>query len=97
MSDQANNRLAEDNDFNFEQRICLRDSCDADIPAITSIYAYHVLQGTASFEIEPPCSVVISLRRGELLRRGYPYLVAEDSSGVVGYAYAGPSCSASVS
>ncbi|MEI6116758.1 MAG: GNAT family N-acetyltransferase, partial [Burkholderiales bacterium] len=34
--------------------ITLRDSVEADVPAIQAIYAYHVLNGTASFEIEPP-------------------------------------------
>jgi hypothetical protein len=56
MSHEANNRLAEDNDFNFEQSICIRDSCDADVPVIASIYAYHVLHSTASFETEAPSS-----------------------------------------
>jgi len=32
----------------------IRPSQDRDIPAITAIYAHHVLHGTASFEIDPP-------------------------------------------
>src|SRR5689334_18130602 len=32
----------------------LRASTDADVPAITAIYAHHVLHGTGTFEIDPP-------------------------------------------
>ena len=34
--------------------ILIRDSVDADLPAIKAIYAHHVEHGTASFELEPP-------------------------------------------
>jgi phosphinothricin acetyltransferase len=68
---------------------CIRDSGDSDIPAITGIYAHHVLHGTASFEIDPPNVDEISRRRSDVLVRGLPYLVAEDEGRVVGYAYAG--------
>src|SRR5205823_5441475 len=65
-------------------------SRDADVDAIASIYAHHVLYGTASFETEAPSVDEIRRRRGELIQRAYPYLVAEGSRGVEGYAYAGP-------
>ncbi|HWA79980.1 MAG TPA: GNAT family N-acetyltransferase [Acetobacteraceae bacterium] len=68
----------------------LRASCDADIAAITAIYGFHVLTGTASFETEAPDVAEMARRRTELVGRGYPYLVAEDGAGVAGYAYAGP-------
>ncbi len=68
----------------------IRASRDDDLAAITTIYGHHVLHGSASFETEPPALEEMRRRRAELLARGYPYLVAEDAAGVVGYAYAGP-------
>jgi len=70
--------------------IIVRDSTVADVDAITSIYAGHVLQGTGSFELAPPSVSEIAARREEILRRGLPWLVAEVNGAVVGYAYAGP-------
>jgi L-amino acid N-acyltransferase YncA len=68
----------------------IRPSRDADVPAITAIYGYHVLQGVASFEEEPPDEAEIARRRGEIVKRGLPYLVAERAGRVIGYCYAGP-------
>jgi len=36
--------------------ILIRDSAEADLPAIKTIYAHHVEHGTASFELDPPPS-----------------------------------------
>jgi phosphinothricin acetyltransferase len=71
--------------------LVVRDSVDADVAEIAAIYAHHVTHGLASFEDEPPDAAEIARRRGDLLARGYPYLVAatEASGGVLGYAYAG--------
>lgn len=69
--------------------ILVRPSADADIPALTAIYAHAVIHGTASFELEPPGEAEMARRRAALLADGYPYLVAEISGGVAGYAYAG--------
>ncbi len=66
----------------------VRDATDADLPAITSIYAPQVLEGLASFEEVPPTVEEMRARRAEILRRGLPYLVAEDDGTVVGYSYA---------
>jgi L-amino acid N-acyltransferase YncA len=63
---------------------------DEDIPAIAGIYAYHVRNGLASFETEPPTLKEMSQRRIELRSNGFPYLVALCNDRVVGYAYAGP-------
>lgn len=71
--------------------IVVRPSTEADLPAITAIYAPAVLHGTASFETEPPDIDEMGRRRLLLVEGGFPYLVAEGSAGeVVGYAYAGP-------
>jgi L-amino acid N-acyltransferase YncA len=68
----------------------IRPSTDADIPAVTAIYAHHVRHGLASFELEPPGEEEMARRRAEVLERGFPYLVAEIDGGVAGYAYAAP-------
>jgi L-amino acid N-acyltransferase YncA len=68
----------------------IRDSQQADVAAISAIYAHHVRHGAASFEEEPPSSEEIARRRADVLARGLPYLVAEIDDEVVGYAYASP-------
>jgi L-amino acid N-acyltransferase YncA len=70
--------------------IQIRQSNDRDVGAITAIYRYHVLHGVASFEEEPPEPDEIACRRGEILKRGLPYLVAERAGQVLGYCYASP-------
>jgi len=68
----------------------MRLAIEADIPAITRIYAHAVRHGTASFEFEPPDEAEMTRRMRALLDAGYPYLVAEINSALAGYAYAGP-------
>jgi L-amino acid N-acyltransferase YncA len=68
----------------------VRPATDSDMRAITGIYAYHVLHGAATFEIEPPDQAEMDRRRVGIQSQGLPYVVAEIDSGVVGYAYAGP-------
>jgi len=68
--------------------LTIRPVASHDIAAITRIYTYAVLHGTASFEIEPPDQAEMRRRQDELIDGGYPYLVAE-ADGVIGYAYAG--------
>jgi L-amino acid N-acyltransferase YncA len=70
--------------------VSVRAANEADIPAITRIYAHAVRHGTASFEFEPPDEAEMTRRMRALLDAGYPYLVAEVESTVRGYAYAGP-------
>ena len=65
----------------------IRDSRDADIAAITAIYAHHVLHGTGTFEIDPPGDQDMAARRADVLARGLPYLVAEEDGRVAGFAY----------
>ena len=67
----------------------VRPSSLEDIPAITRIYAHHVLHGTGSFETEAPSPDEMARRRDEVLQHQLPYLVAVDDDGqIVGYAYA---------
>lgn len=65
----------------------VRASQEADITAITAIYAHHVLHGTGTFEIDPPGSADMAVRRADVLGKGLPYLVAEQAGQVVGFAY----------
>ena len=66
-----------------------RPSRASDLPAITAIYAHHVLQGTGTFEIDPPTESEMAARRDDVLTKNLPYLVAVDAQGqVLGYAYA---------
>jgi phosphinothricin acetyltransferase len=72
------------------QKIIIRPAMPADIAAITGIYADAVVNGTASFEIEPPDQAEMTRRQAALLDNGYPYLAAEVEGVVAGYAYAAP-------
>jgi phosphinothricin acetyltransferase len=68
----------------------LRPAAARDVAAIAAIYAHHVLNGLASFEVEPPDETEIGRRLAEVRAHGLPYLVAEADRRVVGYAYAAP-------
>ena len=70
--------------------LLIRPSLDADLPAITEIYADAVRTGTASFELEPPDQAEMARRRQAVTQAGLPWLTAERSGAVLGYAYAGP-------
>lgn len=63
----------------------LRDCTREDIPAITAIYAHHVLHGTASFEEVPPTVEEMAARYDAVRALGTPYIVAEIDGRVVGY------------
>ena len=70
--------------------VLIRDSQDADIPALGAIYGHHVRHGLASFEEAPPSADELARRRADVLGRGLPYQVAEIDGKVIGYAYASP-------
>jgi L-amino acid N-acyltransferase YncA len=67
----------------------IRPALSADIPAIAAIYGHAVLHGTASWELEPPGEAEMQRRFAAIRAGGYPYLVAEQGSDILGYAYAG--------
>ena len=55
------------------------------------IYAHHILTGTGTFETEPPSLDTVTERWGEIVAKGWPYLVASpraDLTRVLGFAYA---------
>jgi phosphinothricin acetyltransferase len=65
----------------------IRPSTDADVPAVTAIYAHHVLHGTGTFETAPPTEIDMATRRADVLSKGLPYLVAEEDGRLLGFAY----------
>ncbi len=65
----------------------VRPAAPQDLPAIQSIYAYHVLNGLASFEEEAPPLGEMQRRYEDIARQGLPYLVAEGKGEVLGYGY----------
>ena len=65
----------------------IRSSLDQDLPAITAIYAHHVMHGTGTFETDAPSVADMTNRRAEVLSRGLPYLVAEHDGAIAGFAY----------
>jgi phosphinothricin acetyltransferase len=70
--------------------ISIRPAEPRDVAAITRIYDHAVRHGTASFELAPPDEAEMARRQKELFAGGFPYIVAEQATAVVGYAYAGP-------
>jgi phosphinothricin acetyltransferase len=65
----------------------IRPSQAEDLSAITAIYQHHVLNGTGTFEIEPPTQEDMAARRADVLSKGLPYLVIEADGQVQGFAY----------
>lgn len=73
--------------------LLIRPSTDADVPALTAIYAEAVRTGTGTFELDAPDAAEMARRRADVLGKGLPWLVA-DAAGptgartVLGFAYA---------
>ncbi|MGG5817193.1 N-acetyltransferase family protein [Falsiroseomonas sp. HW251] len=66
----------------------IRDATPADVPAISAIYAHHVLHGTGTFEEDPPDEAEIAARLARVQGSGWAWLIAEDEAGdVIGYSY----------
>jgi phosphinothricin acetyltransferase len=71
--------------------IVVRQSVEADVPAMLAIYSHHIRNGLGSgVDPEPLQDEDIKRRRKNMLRRRLPHLVAEREGRVVGYAYAVP-------
>lgn len=67
----------------------IRDAEPKDLPAITEIYRESVLNGTATYELDPPEQAEMQARFETITGRGYPYVVAAGEDGtILGYAYA---------
>jgi phosphinothricin acetyltransferase len=65
----------------------IRDVRESDAEAVHAIYAHHVLHGTASYDLDPPPLEYMREKMRWILGEGWPFLVAEQDSGMVGYAY----------
>lgn len=66
----------------------IRDAEEIDAEAVHAIYAHHVLHGTASYDIEPPSLSDIREKIRWILGERWPFLIAEESGQIAGYAYA---------
>ena len=65
----------------------VRASAENDLPALTAIYAHHVLHGTGTFETTAPTEADMAGRRADVLAKGLPHLVIETDGRVLGFAY----------
>jgi phosphinothricin acetyltransferase len=65
----------------------IRDATEADVPEIQAIYAHHVLTGSGTFDEVPPSVEEMLAYFRKVKAQGACWLVAADSSGVLGYAY----------
>jgi phosphinothricin acetyltransferase len=69
----------------------VREASLADLPAITAIYAHHVLHGTGTFEEDPPTEAEMAARMARVAAAGFAWLVAEDAAGaLLGFGYLAP-------
>lgn len=68
--------------------LSVRSAMIGDAEAIAAIYAHHVLNGTATYEVVPPTEAETVERIRMVTGRGWPFLVAYDGPAVAGYAYA---------
>lgn len=66
----------------------IRPSTPEDLPAMTAIYAHHVLHGTGTFELDAPDAADMAHRRDDVIAKSLPWLVAHDGPAVLGFAYA---------
>ncbi len=70
--------------------LCIRAAIQDDLDAIVEIYKHSVEHGTATYELTVPDYAEMQRRFEALTSQNYPYLVAEESGKILGYAYAGP-------
>ncbi|MEU5368647.1 N-acetyltransferase family protein [Streptomyces sp. NPDC005951] len=68
----------------------IRPAVPADLDAVAEIYTYYVRHTVITFEENPPPVAAWHQRLDDLAARDLPFLVAELSGEVVGYAHAAP-------
>jgi L-amino acid N-acyltransferase YncA len=68
--------------------VAIRKVEESDADMIAAIYAHHVLNGTATYDVDPPSidETLAKIRR--VTGPGWPFIVAEVEGLVRGYAYA---------
>lgn len=87
-NNSLDNQLLAEKISHVDSAVQVRDAEDRDMRAIQAIYAHHVLNGIASFELDVPAVDEMARRRAAVLCAGLPYLVAEVDGQIVGYCYA---------
>jgi L-amino acid N-acyltransferase YncA len=65
----------------------IRPVSPGDATALCELYNFYVANTVITFETEPVAAEEMARRIGEITA-SYPWLVAEDEQGVIGYAYA---------
>lgn len=65
----------------------IRDCLLEDMPQIHTIYDHAVSNFAATYELETPSLDEMTKRRATILRRGFPYIVAEEAGVILGFAY----------
>ena len=67
--------------------ISIRDVTENDAEAIAAIYGHHVLNGTASYDLDAPPAAFHRDKIRRITATGWPFIVAEADGEPVGYAY----------
>lgn len=70
--------------------LIVRPAVEADLTAVTALYADEVLNGVATFEETPPTLAEMTARFDAVRRHDLPWLIAEVDGVFAGYAYATP-------
>lgn len=68
--------------------ISIVDATSVHAADIATIYAHHVRTGTASFDNEGPSVEIWQAKIADITACGWPFIVATDADGVIGYACA---------
>ncbi len=68
--------------------LLIRPCAHGDIAALAAVYAWHVRKGTGTFELEAPNAQQLAQRHQQAKFQGWPWLVAERASQMIGYACA---------
>ncbi len=66
----------------------IRELAAQDLPAVTRIYAHHILHGTGTFDETPLTPDEMQARFDKVRAQGLPWLAAERDGALIGYAYA---------
>jgi phosphinothricin acetyltransferase len=72
---------------NGVRQTTIRPTQPADAPAIADIYNFYIRTSHATFEMDEIDAVEMHRRIEEAAAANYPFLVAEEASELIGYAY----------
>jgi phosphinothricin acetyltransferase len=65
----------------------ITSAAPGDLEDCQAIYAYHVLNGTGTFEEIPPSLEELNVRYHTVTSAGWGWLAARDASGILGFGY----------